>query len=72
MSSSGVLPKTERLISFDLHTVQGAWTIVLTVILAVFAVLLLLRLLAPVAPRILTDDEELEELSAALLDRAEV
>jgi hypothetical protein len=70
--TSGIRPKLETYFNYDPHTVSGAWDIVLTVILAVFVLLLLLRLLSPVTPNPLTNDDELELLLAAPADRAEV
>ena len=53
-------------ISYNPHTIQGTWTIIITAIVSVFTILITLRLLAPVAPSPITTDGELDDLTAEL------
>jgi hypothetical protein len=47
---------------YNSHTVGGTWTIILTVIFTVFALLLLLRLVMPVKASLPTAEQELARL----------
>lgn len=58
-------------ISFSPHTVQGTWTIVLTIIFSVFIALLLVRALVPVKPVPHTEEASLVgfDLASPILSR---